>query len=381
MDPRLAAVAEDLERTGWAAELCDAQWRLVWVSPELKLILGNDDPADYWLGRHTVAARLSPAFRSALTDGSAVSWFRDNIPRIASTTEGGIEAVLAELPAERVEELGPLEPVAAHGMWTGENVYVQRGLPPARTRYMVIPLHTADGERLGWAQIFGGGIPASLLSLVARGSRSMFRRMADLLEPGSHETAVIFADIQASSDVARHVSTPHFFELIRSFATGADDVVIRNNGIVGRHAGDGLVAFFLAEQAGGRAGACAAALHCARSLVRWQPENVDVGELHVNVGVHWGGALYLGQVVTGGRLEVTALGDEVNECARIQQSARNGTLLVSKAVIERLDPADAAELGIDPVAARYRTVGEIPGVTDKAVRDAGGIPVVALAPH
>jgi len=64
----------------------------------------------------------------------------------------------------------------------------------------------------------------------------------------------------------------------------------------------------------------------------------------INAGVHWGGALYLGQVITGGRLEVTALGDEVNECARIQQSARDGALLASKPLVERLDRAVRAEL-------------------------------------
>jgi class 3 adenylate cyclase len=46
----------------------------------------------------------------------------------------------------------------------------------------------------------------------------------------------------------------------------------------------------------------------------------------------------MGQVVTGGRLGVTALGDEVNECARMKQTATGGALLASKALIERLDP-------------------------------------------
>ena len=98
------------------------------------------------------------------------------------------------------------------------------------------------------------------------------------------------------------------------------------------------------------------------------------GELKINAGVHWGGALYLGQVITGGRLEVTALGDEVNECARIQQSARDGALLASKPLVERLDPEHAQAFGLDPLTIMYRTVGELPGVTPKAVRDAGRHP-------
>jgi class 3 adenylate cyclase len=206
----------------------------------------------------------------------------------------------------------------------------------------------------------------------------MFARMAELLEPARHETAILFADIQASSAVARRLSTQRWFELIRDFSTSADQCVIVKNGIVGHHAGDGLTAFFLAEQVGSRAAACAAALQAGREIVSWRSEDLGDNELHINAGVHWGGALYLGQVITGGRLEVTALGDEVNECARIQQSARDGVLLASKPVVERLDVGDAHALGLDPLTMVYRTVGELPGVTPKAVRDAGGVPVVAV---
>jgi class 3 adenylate cyclase len=87
----------------------------------------------------------------------------------------------------------------------------------------------------------------------------------------------------------------------------------------------------------------------------------------------------MGQVVTGGRLEVTALGDEVNECARIQESARDGTVLASKALIERLDPEHARRVGIDADTVAYQTVAELPAATEKAVRDAGSIPVTEVS--
>ena len=47
-------------------------------------------------------------------------------------------------------------------------------------------------------------------------------------------------------------------------------------------------------------------------------------------------------------------------------------------MVERLDDEDAHELGLDPLALMYRTVGELPEVTRKAVRDAGGVPVIAV---
>ena len=95
-------------------------------------------------------------------------------------------------------------------------------------------------------------------------------------------------------------------------------------------------------------------------------------------GLHWGGTLYMGQVVTGGRLEVTALGDEVNEGARIQQSARDGALLASKALVERLTVEDGRRIGVDPEEVVYRTIAELPGADAKAMRDAGTLPVTEL---
>ena len=86
----------------------------------------------------------------------------------------------------------------------------------------------------------------------------------------------------------------------------------------------------------------------------------------------------MGQVVTGGRLEVTALGDEVNEAARLQQAARNGQVLASKSLVERLSIADAAKLGLDPARMSYTPVAELPDVDEKVVRDAGAIAVAAL---
>ncbi len=86
----------------------------------------------------------------------------------------------------------------------------------------------------------------------------------------------------------------------------------------------------------------------------------------------------VGQVATSGRLEVTALGDQMNEGARIEAAAKGGAILASKDLIERLDPDDAQATGLDPDAIAYTPLGELDGVSDKAIRDAGAIPVTAI---
>jgi class 3 adenylate cyclase len=95
----------------------------------------------------------------------------------------------------------------------------------------------------------------------------------------------------------------------------------------------------------------------------------------LRAGLHWGTTLYIGSIITLGRTEVTALGDEVNEAARIEECASGGRLLASKDLLERLDHADAATLGIDPIRISYTQLSEVATATDKARRDAPAVPV------
>ena len=375
-DPRLSEVAAQLEATGSAAEVYDSEWRLVYLTTQFRFFAGDKPLDELGVGRHAIEIRVAE-LHGMVPDDVELRWLRTNIPLMAQDTPGGADAIRAMLPDEAARALGPLEPQEPKGLWWGEITYLQPQLPPAQTRYVTFALP----ERAGWVILYLPAAPASIVSLITRGNQGMFARMAELLHPARHETAILFADIQASGELARHLSSQRWFEIIREFSTEADHAAISRAGIVGSHAGDGVTAFFLAEHAGSRAAACAAALEAGREIVDWRPPGMGRDELRINAGVHWGGALYLGQIVTGGRLEVTALGDEVNECARIQQTARDGALLASKPLVERLDPEHAEAFGLDPLTMVYRTVGELPGVTPKAVRDAGGIPVVAVGPR
>lgn len=89
--------------------------------------------------------------------------------------------------------------------------------------------------------------------------------------------------------------------------------------------------------------------------------------------------MYIGSIITSGRSEVTALGDEVNEAARIEACAAGGRALASKSLLERLDPDDAAALDIDPNHLSYTQLAELETATEKARRDAPAIAVCDLA--
>lgn len=345
--------AERIEETGWAAELCDASWRLVWVSTQLRALLGNPSDAELGLGRHMLASRREPAWGRVTSPEVARRWSRENAPLMLEDTPGGA-AALRELVEPDVG--AALEGISASRApaWTALLDFRESSLPVGQVRYFGVRARDSAGRAMGTIYLYGADLPATLLALVARGNPRLFERMARLVEPGRREAAILFADLQASGTLSRRLSSAAYFSLIRDLTTAMDEAIIDGGGIVGKHAGDGMTGFFLVGDLPSPSAAARASVSTARRIARAAVEtaaahgDLDATAMRINMGVHWGGTLYMGQVVTGGRLEVTALGDEVNEAARIQQAARGGTILASKNLIERLGEEDAAALGVDP---------------------------------
>lgn len=389
MDDRLAEIARELAETRLAAELFDAEWRLVWISNELKNLLGETDEAMLGVGTHALEARNNELWTRAATPESQVEWGRANLPFVLAETPAEVLAGL-ELPGGFDPSTDPrvpddFQPRAAPVTWTYPIDYRRPGFAPMRITCVAVRLNDTDGSRIGTANIYASALPAGIIDLLARGDERMFERMARLIEPGRRESAILFADLQASGSLSRRLSSAVYFRLIRELTTAIDAAVGEFGGVVGKHAGDGVTAFFLTGELGSPSAAARAAIEAARGIGNAArevavTEGLDPAELPMNIGLHWSGALYMGQVVTGGRLEVTALGDEMNECARVQQTARGGAVLASKALIEHLGDDDASAIGVDPDAIAYRTVAELPGADEKSIRDAGGVAVAQLDP-
>jgi class 3 adenylate cyclase len=382
-DPRLDSIIKGLESTGWAAEVCDAEWRLIWVSSQARTLIGQEDDSGLGLGKHIVESRQLPAWQRMVAPEAQAEWARLNVPQMLADDPEQAERLAEMVRPEMRQVMLEAEP-AEVPIWTW--LTKTTGVMPAinEVRNFGMRVRTKDGEPFATVYIYGANLPATLLALVAQGDQGMFERMARLADAGRREAAILFADIQSSGELSRHLSSSAYFRLVQALFTELDGVVIDAKGIVGKHAGDGLSAFFLVEDCGSKEDTAAAALDAALTLAQTARETGSSSDLdpahdlRLNVGVHWGGALYMGQVVTGGRLEVTALGDEVNECARIQESSRGGTVLASKALIERLDPEHARRVGIDPDTVEYTTVAELPAATEKAVRDAGAVAVTEV---
>ena len=254
-------------------------------------------------------------------------------------------------------------------------------IPNRPVKMLFVQIKDDNGDFAGVVLFCFIDLNPNLVSLLARGEESTYERMAKLVDPGTRQAAVLFCDLAGSGRLSRQMSSATYFRLVRQLWTGIDQTVAANDGIIGKHAGDGASAYFLVDDLGSSSKAAHAAIASARRIHEVSEQTfaeVMDGPCVMRIGIHWGGSLYMGQLVPGGRLDVTALGDEVIECARIQESAEENTTLASKQLLEQLTDDDAASLGIDLEKLHYAPLAELSGANEKAARDAGGVAVTAV---
>ena len=225
----------------------------------------------------------------------------------------------------------------------------------------------------------GAGM-SQLAAAASTADPAHLERMQGVEHADRRPAAILMADLEASSPLARRLSTASYFAFVRFWVRAADQCVVDAGGIVGRHAGDGIVAFFLPEIIGSESAAARSCITAARALRDTLTEiaartEIPASDLSLRFGLHWGATLYIGRILTAGRSEVTALGDEVNEGARIEACATGGRALVSKSLVERLNRVDADALGLDTGHTTYTLLADLATATDKARRDAPSIAV------
>jgi class 3 adenylate cyclase len=390
----LAAAASALGEAGYSAWLLDASWRVVYVTDEALRQYASLGTTAVPIGAHYFSAE-AVRFRMATFGGAYAvreshrAFFSNLAPYVLASTPGGHDELRGVVDPDLADLVDGLRPQEIPVMWVVRSQVAARETSVAGSRH-----ETSVMGSLLWMRIKDGrgqlaGLcflvkPAAGMSLIAvmtaMADVGHLERMRAVARPDRRPAAILMADLEASSPLARRLSTAQYFAFGRHLLHAADECVVDAGGIVGRHAGDGVVALFLAETAGSETTAARSCITAARNL---RDSLADVAarsaippsELSLRFGLHWGASLYVGGIATPGRTEVTALGDEMNEAARIEACATGGRPLASKALIERLNKSDANELGLDTDHMTYTPLADLSTATDKARRDAPTIAV------
>ncbi len=386
-DPALADAARALRDAGHWGWIVDHGWRVVWASEDLRLSFGAlVELASFAIGTPILGPEWIRESKGWRMGSNSIDinrlLFRGVGGLMLTDTPGGRDE-LRELvdPALRdiVDELTPAEGTMLSFTTEGFGVGATGDVPVIAFR-----VRDATGRLAGTALISKPAAGMAMLgAMTFTADLGHVARMGMVAEAGRRPAAILFADLEASSPLARRLSTASYFALGRRLVRAADQCVVDAGGLVGRHVGDGVGAFFLAETAGSESAAAHSCIAAARALREAVAEvaarsDLQPEDLVLRFGLHWGANLYVGNISTAGRSEVNALGDQVNEAARIEACASGGLALASKDLVERLEPDAASALGLEPDRVAYTPLGELATATEKGRRDAPAIAVCEI---
>jgi hypothetical protein len=227
-DPTLADAAAAMRETGQWGQIIDRQWRWVYITDDLRLSFGALlELAPFHLGVHYFGPEAVSTRLQWRNGPNTVELNREMLEAIGpwtlAETPGGQEE-LRELVDPRlrdiVDGLSPdAVPVARAVAFSGMGVAGQLMDVPT----MAVRLHDREGRAAGIALIFKPPASMAVLSTLAgSGDLRHFERMHQVAQPARRPSAVLFADLEASSALARRLSTASYFSLGRRLACAAD---------------------------------------------------------------------------------------------------------------------------------------------------------------
>ncbi|MGZ4231369.1 MAG: adenylate/guanylate cyclase domain-containing protein [Solirubrobacteraceae bacterium] len=137
---------------------------------------------------------------------------------------------------------------------------------------------------------------------------------------GTQEMAVMFTDLAGFSSWALKAGDGPALALLREVGTRVETTVARHDGRIVKRLGDGVMATFLQAQQ-----AADAALDAQAEV---EEIEIDGYRPSMRAGLHWGSPRKLGG---------DYLGVDVNVAARVGEAAKPGQVLVSDALLARVD--------------------------------------------
>jgi adenylate cyclase len=191
-------------------------------------------------------------------------------------------------------------------------------------------------------QGIGGMIARVLFSKQRSALNPRFCNMCEIASrefPGGAEVemSMLFIDIRGSTALSERITPTEFSQIINRFYAAATKVIIEEDGLVEKLAGDEVAAFWGAGFAGRNY--VRRTINVAKNLLRvMERQKIPVG-----IGVHAGTAYFGAMGTAEGLTDISAKGDEVNLTARLASKAAVGEIIVSEQALKKAD-IDGSEL-------------------------------------
>ena len=140
--------------------------------------------------------------------------------------------------------------------------------------------------------------------------------------------SMLFIDVRGSTALSEKMSPTEFSQLINRFYKAATKIIIDEDGLVEKLAGDSVAAFWGAGFAG--PDYVARTVRVAQKLL----PAMERQKIPVGIGVHSGIAYFGAMGAADGLTEISAIGDEVNLAARLASKAAPGEIIVSEQALK-----------------------------------------------
>jgi len=151
---------------------------------------------------------------------------------------------------------------------------------------------------------------------------------------------VLVANIQDSVKISAELLPGQYFELINGLWEAVSSTFEKYNGIYGKHAGDGMLYYFIHRHGTNYLMDSINYAIELREIMsefsdKWRARMSWDNVLYLNIGLNEGQEFF-GTIYSGKNIEFTALGDTINIAGRLSELARNGEIWTTKNLISKL---------------------------------------------
>jgi hypothetical protein len=226
VDPTLARIAAGYDAAGACAVFLDAEWFFVYATREFMKWDADRllpiDPPLHWFGPE-VTAYMETAFGGGFTRRHD---FLRSGPWLLFDTPGGRDVLRRRVDPGLVDLVGEIEPAPFPVIDSGDHLR-NTGTPiPSRgvksdLSILVMRLQDSNGQHIGYVVDYRptAGM-ATVLSTLALGDVRHLDRMEAVARPERRPAAILFADLEASTPLAKRISTPQYFAFGRRMVRG-----------------------------------------------------------------------------------------------------------------------------------------------------------------
>jgi adenylate cyclase len=153
---------------------------------------------------------------------------------------------------------------------------------------------------------------------------------------------VLFSDVRGFTSLSERLEPQTVVQMLNEYFSDMTPIVFKNNGMLDKYIGDGLMALFgvpiACDEAAANAVATAIAMQRQMDRVNQDLRAAGLGAITIGIGINTG-MVTVGYIGSEERTDYTAIGDSVNLAARLEKQAKANQIIISRSTRDAIGDA------------------------------------------